>query len=121
MASINHAPLPFFSSCDVADALQVLRKSENLPDMESAGYVPDIHLWSPQFKAGNTRGNVFFFPLFVVFSWAKALFLPVPFLMFSLRVLVFLINHFFSSSFAAGLDLLVSPVFQSLAPLTLLR
>ncbi|KAF8943657.1 hypothetical protein BGZ47_005202 [Haplosporangium gracile] len=54
MANTN-APLPFFSSCDVADALQVLRKSENLPDMESAGYVPDIHLWSPQFKAGNTR------------------------------------------------------------------
>ena len=64
MANTN-APLPFFSSCDVADALQVLRKSENLPNLESAGYVPDIHLWSPQFKAGNTRGNV---SLLVLFS-----------------------------------------------------
>lgn len=73
-ANINNAPLPFFSSCDVADALQVLRKSDNLPDLESAGYVPDIHLWSPQFKAGNTRGNVSPF-FFVIFSCVKALFL----------------------------------------------
>ncbi|KAF9911891.1 hypothetical protein EC991_001795 [Linnemannia zychae] len=54
MASVN-APLPFYSSCDVADALQVLRKNEGIPDLEHDGYVPDIHLWSPQFKAGNTR------------------------------------------------------------------
>ncbi|KAF9121677.1 hypothetical protein BGW39_010345 [Mortierella sp. 14UC] len=54
MASTN-APLPFYSSCDVADALQVLRKTEGIPDLEHDGYVPDIHLWSPHFKAGNTR------------------------------------------------------------------
>ncbi|KAF9098946.1 hypothetical protein BGX29_007386 [Mortierella sp. GBA35] len=51
----NISPLPFYSACDVADALQVLRKTEGLPDLEHAGYIPDIHLWSPHFKAGNTR------------------------------------------------------------------
>ncbi|KAF9199904.1 hypothetical protein BGZ49_009910 [Haplosporangium sp. Z 27] len=40
--------LPFYSSCDVADALIVL-------GVEGAGYIPDIHMWSPQYKAGNTR------------------------------------------------------------------
>lgn len=42
--------LPFYSSCDVADALLVL-------GVPSAGYIPDIHLWSPEYKAGNTRGT----------------------------------------------------------------
>ncbi|KAF9365351.1 hypothetical protein BGX34_010391 [Mortierella sp. NVP85] len=46
MASTND--LPFYSSCDVADALLVL-------GVPSAGYIPDIHLWSPEYKAGNTR------------------------------------------------------------------
>ncbi|KAF9586655.1 hypothetical protein BGW38_000029 [Lunasporangiospora selenospora] len=40
---------PFYASCDVADALLAL----GLPH---GGYIPDIHLWSPEFKAGNTRG-----------------------------------------------------------------
>ncbi|KAF8937927.1 RraA-like protein [Dissophora ornata] len=40
--------LPFFASCDVADALLTLK-------VPGAGYIPDIHLWSPQYKAGNTR------------------------------------------------------------------
>jgi len=42
--------LPFYASCDVADALLTLGHP-------GAGYIPDIHLWSPQFKAGNTRGK----------------------------------------------------------------
>ncbi|KAF9988558.1 hypothetical protein BGZ75_009221 [Mortierella antarctica] len=53
--------LPFHASCDVADALLALK-------VPSAGYIPDIHLWSPQFKAGNTRGQdpTFFGPAYTV-------------------------------------------------------
>ncbi|KAG0300070.1 hypothetical protein BGZ98_009510 [Dissophora globulifera] len=40
--------LPFYASSDVADALLTLK-------VPGAGYIPDIHLWSPQYKAGNTR------------------------------------------------------------------
>ncbi|KAG0246331.1 hypothetical protein BGX31_002942 [Mortierella sp. GBA43] len=40
--------LPFYSSCDVADALLTL-------GVPGAGFIPDIHLWSPEYKAGNTR------------------------------------------------------------------
>lgn len=47
-SSTNTAKPAFYSSSDVADALLVLGH----PD---AGYVPDLHLWSPQYKAGNTR------------------------------------------------------------------
>ncbi|KAF9430199.1 hypothetical protein BGZ94_007904 [Podila epigama] len=48
MSTSTTSKPPFYSSCDVADALLVL----GLPD---AGYIPDLHLWSPEFKAGNTR------------------------------------------------------------------
>ncbi|KAF9967832.1 hypothetical protein BGZ70_007979 [Mortierella alpina] len=48
MSSASSEKLPFYASCDVADALLALK-------VPSAGYIPDIHLWSPQFKAGNTR------------------------------------------------------------------
>ncbi|KAF9978461.1 hypothetical protein BGZ65_007001 [Modicella reniformis] len=47
MASPTDKP-PFYSSCDVADALLTL-------EVSNAGYIPDIHLWSPQYKAGYTR------------------------------------------------------------------
>ncbi|KAG0085853.1 hypothetical protein BGZ92_008653 [Podila epicladia] len=47
-SSTNTSKPAFYSSCDVADALLVLGH----PD---AGYVPDLHLWSPEYKAGNTR------------------------------------------------------------------
>jgi len=47
-SSTNTSKPAFYSSCDVADALLVLGHP-------AAGYVPDLHLWSPEYKAGNTR------------------------------------------------------------------
>ncbi|KAG0215429.1 hypothetical protein BGX28_010134 [Mortierella sp. GBA30] len=48
MSAASTDKLPFYASCDVADALLALK-------VPSAGYIPDIHLWSPQYKAGYTR------------------------------------------------------------------
>ncbi|KAG0050781.1 hypothetical protein BGZ83_004442 [Gryganskiella cystojenkinii] len=47
-STAESSSLPFYASCDVADALLVL-------GVANAGYIPDLHLWSPQYKAGNTR------------------------------------------------------------------
>ncbi|KAF9372170.1 hypothetical protein CPB97_001416 [Podila verticillata] len=47
-SSTNTSKPAFYSSCDVADALLVLGHP-------AAGYVPDLHLWSPEYKTGNTR------------------------------------------------------------------
>ncbi|KAF9413967.1 hypothetical protein BGZ76_004959 [Entomortierella beljakovae] len=40
--------LKFYSSCDVADALFTLK-------VPNGGYLPDINMWSPEYKAGDTR------------------------------------------------------------------
>ncbi|KAG0238162.1 hypothetical protein BGW42_007153 [Actinomortierella wolfii] len=45
MSSASDFP---YSSCDVSDALLKL-------GVTGAGYIPDIHLWSPEYKAGDTR------------------------------------------------------------------